>query len=203
MAKSAKHASIAVLVSMLVCLAAPNSAAQVVGQVATGTPAFGSFGGGPFDTVNLGNLNVHFTVPMINKAGRGTTFNYNMAYDSSVWAPVTQRTWTGARVAHRLAKQRDKRAIQTPISQYGSILSPVFVIGLESAIHFLFRLITVRGAMTQPQPAKRLRTAPDTRFMLPVTPHMLRLVRERWLVLPSTHRPERPRLQIQTEIKSR
>jgi hypothetical protein len=24
-------------------------------QVATGTPAFNSFGGGPFDTVNLGN----------------------------------------------------------------------------------------------------------------------------------------------------
>jgi hypothetical protein len=44
-------------------------------QVATGTTAFGSFGGGPFDTVNLGNLNVHFAVPILNKSGRGTSFS--------------------------------------------------------------------------------------------------------------------------------
>ncbi|MGA7630598.1 MAG: hypothetical protein WCB11_07510, partial [Terriglobales bacterium] len=44
------------------------------GQVATGTPPFGSFGGGPFDTVNLGNLNVHFAIPVLNKAGRGLPF---------------------------------------------------------------------------------------------------------------------------------
>jgi len=37
---------------------------------ATGTPKFGSFGGGPFDVINLGNLNTHFTVPVIHKAGR-------------------------------------------------------------------------------------------------------------------------------------
>lgn len=61
----------------------------VSGQVATGTPPFGSFGGGPFDTVNLGNLNVHFSVPIINKAGRGTPFTYNLNYDSSIWTPVT------------------------------------------------------------------------------------------------------------------
>ncbi len=58
------------------------------GQVATGTPPFGSFGGGPFDTVNLGNLNVHFSVPILNKPGRGTAFTYNLAYDSSLWTPV-------------------------------------------------------------------------------------------------------------------
>lgn len=58
------------------------------GQVATGTPPFGSFGGGPFDTINLGNLNVHFAIPVLNKAGRGTPFSYSLGYDSSVWYPV-------------------------------------------------------------------------------------------------------------------
>jgi RHS repeat-associated protein len=57
-------------------------------QVATGTPAFNSFGGGPFDTVNLGNLNVHFAVPILHKAGRGLPFAYDLSYDSSVWTPV-------------------------------------------------------------------------------------------------------------------
>ncbi|MGA2234437.1 MAG: RHS repeat-associated core domain-containing protein [Terriglobales bacterium] len=67
------------------------------GQVATGTPPFGSLGGGPFDTVNLGNLNVHFAIPVLNKAGRGTPFSYNLAYDSSIWQPVTSSgttSWT-------------------------------------------------------------------------------------------------------------
>lgn len=57
-------------------------------QVSTGTPAYGSFGGGPFDSVNLGNLNVHFEIPILNKAGR-IPFFYNLSYDSSVWYPVT------------------------------------------------------------------------------------------------------------------
>ena len=63
----------------------------------TGTPPFGSFGGGPFDTINLGNLNVHFAVPVLNKAGRGMPFSYNLSYDSSVWYPVGtvgSQTWT-------------------------------------------------------------------------------------------------------------
>lgn len=58
-------------------------------QVATGTPPFGSFGGGPFDVVNLGNLNVHFSIPVLHKAGRGVPFTYNLSYDSLVWTPVT------------------------------------------------------------------------------------------------------------------
>jgi RHS repeat-associated protein len=57
-------------------------------QVATGTPPFGSFGGGPFDTVNLGNLNVHFAIPVVHKAGRGIPFTYDLSYDSSIWTPV-------------------------------------------------------------------------------------------------------------------
>src|SRR5437867_7381709 len=63
---------------------------------ATGTPPFGSFGGGPFDTVNLGNLNAHFAVSIIHKAGRGMSFDYDLSYDSSVWYPASvsgSQTW--------------------------------------------------------------------------------------------------------------
>ncbi len=57
-------------------------------QVATGTPPFGSFGGGP-DVINLANLNAHITIPVLHKAGRGTNFTYDLSFDSSVWYPVT------------------------------------------------------------------------------------------------------------------
>jgi RHS repeat-associated protein len=66
-------------------------------QVLTGTPPFSSIGGGPFDSVNLGNLNVHFLVPVLHKAGRGMPFSYALAYESSVWVPTNssgQSTWT-------------------------------------------------------------------------------------------------------------
>jgi len=56
-------------------------------QVATGTPPFGSFGGGP-DVVNLANLNAHWTIPVLHKPGRGTNFTYDLNNDSSVWYPV-------------------------------------------------------------------------------------------------------------------
>lgn len=62
--------------------------AQCVSQPATGTPAFGSFSGSP-DAINLGNLNAHWDMPIRHKAGRGTDFNYDLTYDSSVWYPVT------------------------------------------------------------------------------------------------------------------
>src|SRR5579859_2490449 len=64
-------------------------------QVATGTPPFGSFGGGP-EVINLYNLNFHWVFPIVNKAGRGPSFNYALTYDSSVWQMVTvngQDTW--------------------------------------------------------------------------------------------------------------
>src|SRR5678815_407923 len=59
-----------------------------VAQLATGTPRFGSFGGGPFDTVDLADLNVHFEIPVVSKAGRGMPFTYSLSYDSTVWYPV-------------------------------------------------------------------------------------------------------------------
>ena len=73
------------LLLLLTLLVAHVSSAQV----ATGTPPFGSFGGGPVDVIDLGNLNSHIIVPMINKAGRGTDFTYDLSYDSSVWYPLT------------------------------------------------------------------------------------------------------------------
>src|SRR6267142_1076071 len=57
-------------------------------QVQTGTPPFGSFGGGP-DVINLGNLNAHPTIPVLHKPGRGLNFTYDLSYDNSVWYPVT------------------------------------------------------------------------------------------------------------------
>lgn len=56
-------------------------------QVQTGTPPFASYGGGP-DIINLGNLNAHLTVPIVQKAGRGTNFTYFLNLDSSVWYPI-------------------------------------------------------------------------------------------------------------------
>ena len=66
-------------------------------QVPTGVPPFSSVGGGPFDVVDLANLNVHFTIPIVSKAGRGLSFTYNINYDSSVWYPVGtsgSQVWT-------------------------------------------------------------------------------------------------------------
>jgi len=56
-------------------------------QVPTGTPPFGSFGGGP-DVINLANLNAHLAIPVLHKPGRGTNFTYDLRFDSSVWYPV-------------------------------------------------------------------------------------------------------------------
>ncbi len=57
-------------------------------QLPTGTPPFGSFGGGP-DIINLANLNSHITVPVLHKAGRaGFNLTYDLSYDTSVWYPV-------------------------------------------------------------------------------------------------------------------
>jgi len=83
------------LAAAIFTLAAFSSA-----QVANGAQPFGSFGGGPFDSVNLGNLNVNFTIQTRHKAGRGTPFTHNdLVYNSSIWAPTTvngQLTWAPA-----------------------------------------------------------------------------------------------------------
>src|SRR5258708_13557668 len=58
-------------------------------QVATGPQPFASFGGGPFDSVDLGSLNVNFGTPITQKAGRGAPFYYILSYNNSIWFPTT------------------------------------------------------------------------------------------------------------------
>jgi RHS repeat-associated protein len=53
----------------------------------TGTPPFASYSGGP-DIINNGDLNVHYRIPIRQRAGRGINFSYSLNYDSLVWQPV-------------------------------------------------------------------------------------------------------------------
>jgi hypothetical protein len=77
---------------IIVILAASHLAsAQRQAQV----PPFQSWGGGPFDNVNLGNLSVRFTIPVLHKAGRGTPFAYDISYNGAqLWSPVTSNGTT-------------------------------------------------------------------------------------------------------------
>jgi RHS repeat-associated protein len=88
MTRTHRFFALAVLLALTACVASA--------QVQTGTPPFGSFGGGP-DVINLANLNSHITIPVFHKPGRGTNFTYDLSYDSSVWFPSSAsgtNTWT-------------------------------------------------------------------------------------------------------------
>src|SRR5712691_12334164 len=64
------------------------------GQVQTGTPPFGSFGGGP-DVISLANLNSRITIPVRHKARRGEVSRFqgpwqgvagvNVSYSLPAW----------------------------------------------------------------------------------------------------------------------
>src|SRR5262249_33956241 len=58
-------------------------------QSRTDVGPFGTAAGGPFDRLNLATLNVHFDIPIIQKAGRGLPFFYILSFDSNVWKLVT------------------------------------------------------------------------------------------------------------------
>lgn len=66
----------------------------------TGPYAFGPFDNYGFDSVNRGNLDVHFSIPIFSKPGRGgTSFHYALNYDGLVWTPQTSSgaaAWTPA-----------------------------------------------------------------------------------------------------------
>jgi RHS repeat-associated protein len=65
-----------------------SSASQV-----TGIPPYQTFASGP-DVINLGNLNVHYSIPIFSRGGRGLPFNYSLAYDGSIWAiDTTNGVW--------------------------------------------------------------------------------------------------------------
>jgi hypothetical protein len=38
--------------------------------------------------INNANLNIHWTIPIFHKPGRGTDFTYDLTFDSAVWYPV-------------------------------------------------------------------------------------------------------------------
>jgi RHS repeat-associated protein len=82
------------LCSVLVMLLAASFSHPVDAQVATGTPPFGTFSTPGPDVINIGNLNMFLNIPVLNKAGRGTPLTYNLAYNSSVWYPVTSGSTT-------------------------------------------------------------------------------------------------------------
>ena len=62
-------------------------------QPVTGIPPLSSVAGGPFDTVDLANLDVHFAIPVFSRPGKGMPFSYALTYDSLVWSP---KSATGA-----------------------------------------------------------------------------------------------------------
>ena len=67
------------------------------GQVATGIYNYGTYDTPGLDSINVGNLNVHLNLPVLNKAGRGLPFYYNLSYDSSIWSPTSSsglKSWT-------------------------------------------------------------------------------------------------------------
>jgi hypothetical protein len=76
-------AAFSLVVLVVLCFSPPLRA-----QSPTGTPPFGSFSGGP-DVVNNANLDVHLSIPVVNKAGRGLPFYYLLTDDSFIWSPVT------------------------------------------------------------------------------------------------------------------
>src|SRR5205823_415578 len=88
-----KRISTRIAVSLILTLLLAHAAFTWVPT--PGLIPFGSFSGGPFDIVNNQNLNVHFEIPVLSKAGRGLAFNYPIRYDTTVWR-VNNSTWTPA-----------------------------------------------------------------------------------------------------------
>ena len=55
-------------------------------NIGTGLYPLGSFDSRGFDTINIGNLNTHFEIPIVNKQGRGINFTYSLVYDGLIWS---------------------------------------------------------------------------------------------------------------------
>lgn len=110
----------ALAIFLLPILIASSSVAQ---GPATGTPPFSSIGGNPFDAVNLGNLNVHFAVPIVHKAGRGVPFNYDLAYESSIYQIATVsgvQTWQPVHLVNKVVSYWGWQGLGPVVSPYVS-----------------------------------------------------------------------------------
>lgn len=86
-----------ILTFVMACGIAAAIASSTHAQVATGTYPYGTFDSHEFEIVNVGNLNVHFAIPVISKTGREIPFTYALSFDSSVWYPSSvngSNVWT-------------------------------------------------------------------------------------------------------------
>lgn len=82
-------AGIVTIQLLLIALFAAQAVAQLGGtNPGAGFPSFGSFAGSEFDTVNEGNLNIHFSIPVFQKTGRGLSVVATISYNSLIWTPV-------------------------------------------------------------------------------------------------------------------
>ncbi|MGO4209892.1 hypothetical protein AB4043_03570 [Terriglobus sp. YAF25] len=73
-----------VRIALFLCL----SISVVAQNTGTGIYPFGAYDGNGLDTVNIGNLNVHFELPVVSRPGRGLAFNYALRYDGLIWSPL-------------------------------------------------------------------------------------------------------------------
>jgi len=64
-------------------------AAVAQSPLPTGLPPFGTFDRDAIDTINLGNLNIHFEFPVFAKKGRGLDFYANLIHDNTMYTPTT------------------------------------------------------------------------------------------------------------------
>jgi RHS repeat-associated protein len=76
---------LAIAAALATVLISCTVSAQIVG---TGAYPFASFDTPGFDSINLGNLNTRFSIPITQKAGRGLPFSYILQYEGLVWSPV-------------------------------------------------------------------------------------------------------------------
>ncbi|QNI35461.1 RHS repeat-associated core domain-containing protein [Edaphobacter albus] len=82
--------------AIVVLLIIFSLSAKAQSNPGTGLYTWGSFDSRGFDTINIGNLNIHFEIPLVRKPGRGLNFDYRMVYDGLHWAPAlvsTSQSW--------------------------------------------------------------------------------------------------------------
>ncbi len=80
---------------LLAAMAAVMTCVSMLAQApGTGAYPFAAFDNRGFDSVNVGNLNTRFNIPIVNRAGRGLGFNYAIQYEGLIWNPVNNGSTT-------------------------------------------------------------------------------------------------------------
>lgn len=82
-----------ILGSWIAVLAVSFTSSALAQSSRTGFPPFTPQAGGPWDSVNLANLNVHLRFPITARKGRGPVFSYAINYDSSVYQRGLAGAW--------------------------------------------------------------------------------------------------------------